>query len=272
MRDLAVLVPSRGRPHNIERLISRMRDTCRGDTILIIGLDNDDPALGEYPVPEKRSTVPITGFGGRRAESLSPPGPVYEVKPGLRLVVPWMNALAAPRADQYRFLGTLGDDNIPNTPGWDVQIMEALEKTPFAYGNDLYPRPEFPHPASLCCHVFMRSEVVRRLGYFGPPGIRHMYVDVAWMAWGRKCGITYLHDVNLQHFHYTTGAPIDDSYRTSSGEIPADLERWHHYCNSGQLNEDIAKIDPGASPFTPEEMRGFNIGLNIPPHWGQWGW
>lgn len=262
MKDLAVLVPSRGRPHNIARLTDMMEKTCRGDTTLIVGLDSDDPALGEY-APLRAAREPGEG------PAL---GPLYEVRDGLRLVVAWMNELAAPRADQYEALGTLGDDNIPHTDGWDVRIMEALEKTPFAYGNDLYPRPEYPHPASLCCHVFMRSEVVRKLGYFGPPSIRHMYVDVAWMAWGRKCGITYLPDVNLQHLHYTVGAPIDDSYRVSSGEIPADLERWHDYCNSGQLNADLAKIDPSAPPFTPEEMRGFNIGLNIPPHWGQWGW
>ena len=242
MKDLLLVVPSRGRPQNIARLQDAMTATCRGDTTLIVGLDEDDPTRGDYP-----------------------DGPGYEVRPGLRSVVPWINELAVPQAGNFRYTGHIGDDNVPLTDGWDVAIMEALEATPFAFGNDLYPRA----PGSLCCHVFTRSEVIARLGYFGPPSIRHMYVDVAWMAWGVKTGITYLDDVVLEHRHFTTGkAPADDSYAASQALIPSDLERWHEYCNSGQLNADIAKIDPAAPTFTADELRQFNIGLFIPPHWG----
>jgi hypothetical protein len=48
MGDLAVLVPSRERPHNIARLIEAMDKTCRGDTTLIVGVDEDEPHLDEY--------------------------------------------------------------------------------------------------------------------------------------------------------------------------------------------------------------------------------
>ena len=241
MKDLLVVVPSRGRPQNIGRLADAMAATCRGDTTLIVGLDDDDPTAGQYP-----------------------DGPAYEVRAGLRNVVPWINELAVPQVGNFRWIGHIGDDNVPLTDGWDVAIMEALEATPFAFGNDLYPRA----PGSLCCHVFTRSDVIGRLGYFGPPSIRHMYVDVAWMAWGVKTGITYLHDVILEHRHFTTGAPHDDVYATSQALIPSDLERWHDYCNSGQLNADIARIDPAAPVFDAVEMRAFNQGLFIPPHWG----
>jgi hypothetical protein len=245
MKDLLVVVPSRGRPGNIARLAQAMDATCRGDTTLLIGLDDDDPARGEYPV-------------------FPPSGPRYEVRSGLRQVVAWINELAVPQAGNYRYIGHIGDDNVPQTEGWDVEIMEALEKTPFAFGNDHYPRT----PGSLCCHVFTRSEVIARLGYFGPPGIRHMYVDVAWMAWGVRTGITYLHEVDIPHLHYTLGHPVDDSYRTSSNLIPSDLENWHDYCNSGQLNADVVKVDPQAAPFSPAELQQFNVNLGIPQHWG----
>lgn len=48
MGDLALLVPSRGRPHNIARLIDAMDRTCRGDTRLVVGVDDDDPTLDSY--------------------------------------------------------------------------------------------------------------------------------------------------------------------------------------------------------------------------------
>ena len=242
MKDLLVVVPSRGRPQNIARLQEAMAATCRGDTTLVVGLDDDDPTASQYP-----------------------PGLDYETRSGLRQVVGWINVLALKRVWDYRYIGHIGDDNIPLTDGWDVAIMDALGKTPFAFGNDLYPRA----PGSLCCHVFTRAEVIQRLGYFGPPGIRHMYVDVAWMAWGMKTGITYLDDVVIEHRHFTTtGQPMDESYKASQSMIPLDLERWHDYCNSGQLNADIAKIDPDAPLFDAVEMRAFNQGLFIPPHWG----
>jgi hypothetical protein len=130
-RDLALLVPSRERPHNIARLIEAMDKTCRGDTHLIVGVDEDEPYLDEY-----------RAF--RECE--------VEVRPGLRhRLVRWLNLLALPRTGEYRFLGHIGDDNVPRTAGWDVRIIESLERNPFCFGDDLDPgRP----PGSLSIHIF----------------------------------------------------------------------------------------------------------------------
>lgn len=204
-----------------------------------------------------------------------PAGLDYEVRSGLRQVVAWINELAVPLAEsgEYDYIGHIGDDNLPSTPGWDVQIMEALEKTPFAYGNDLYPGRI---PGALSCHVFMRSSVVRALGYFGPPGIRHMYVDVAWMAWLTACGGTYLNDVIIEHLHYTCGkAPVDESYALSTGLIPADLEAWHAYTQDPQgLARDlslISALDGKRFQLTQQWVAAFNAQLNVPPRARQ-GW
>lgn len=238
MRDLLMVIPSRGRPGNIARLRDAMAATCQGDTSLVVGLDVDDPTVPEYP-----------------------PGIHYVQRPDLHKVTAWVNALAVPAARNFRYIGHFGDDNVPLTPGWDTALMAAMEKTPFAFGNDLYPR----EPGSLCCHVFMRSSVVQALGYFGPPEIAHMYVDVAWMAWGRACGITYLHDVILEHRHYTRGAPNDATYMASWTGTAADLQGWHSYCRSGRLNSDISKL--GGQQYTSLTLGQFNRGLNVPEHW-----
>jgi hypothetical protein len=159
MGDLAVLVPSRERPHNIARLIEAMDKTCRGDTTLIVGVDEDEPHIDEYRAFNECEV---------------------EVRPGLRhRLVRWLNLLALPRVDEYRFLGHIGDDNVPRTVGWDVRIMESLERNLFCFGDDLDPGRV---PGSLSIHIFMRAEVVRRLGYMGPPQIQHMYVDPVWYA------------------------------------------------------------------------------------------
>ncbi len=215
MRDLLVVVPSRDRPQNIVRLHEAMESTCTADTTLVVGLDEDDPSLREYP-----------------------PGPEYVIRPGLRQVVAWLNELAVPRAGEYRAIGTIGDDNVPVTPGWDARMLAALEDAPLAFGND-----ENPHrpPGSLCCHIFMRSEIPAALGYLGPPCLRHMYVDDAWMAWGRAGGISYLHDVIIRHEHWTTGATWDQTYADSHALMDADRRAYQAYCRDW-LERDIAVI------------------------------
>jgi hypothetical protein len=144
-----------------------------------------------------------------------------------------------PRTERYRFIGTIGDDNVPLTDGWDVAVMEALEKTPFAFGNDRYPlRP----PGSLCCHIFTRSEVIAALGYLGPKSLRHMYVDDVWMAWGNACGITYLDDVIIEHQHYTTGqALVDETYIRAAAMMQSDQMAFEAYCRDN-LAADISTI------------------------------
>jgi hypothetical protein len=111
---------------------------------------------------------------------------------------------------------------VPRTVGWDVRIMESLERNLFCFGDDLDPGRV---PGSLSIHIFMRSEVIRRLGYMGPPQIQHMYVDPVWYAWGKATSIEFLPDVVLEHMHYTISGKgqHDASYEHSTGLIPSGL-------------------------------------------------
>lgn len=234
MADLLLVVPSRGRPGNIERLWSAMQETCTAATGLLVGLDSDDPLHTKYPA-----------------------GPDYWIADSLRHVVPWVNFLASRHCWQSAAVGHIGDDNVPRTRGWDTAILEALQITPFAFANDLYPRA----PGSLCCHIFTRSDLVMKLGYLGPPAIQHMFVDPVWMAWGRACGITYLHEVVIEHMHWSNGkAAGDQVYQDAASCWDGDLAAYHEYCRA-QLNADIAKL--GGVPYTPETLAQFNASLGI---------
>lgn len=224
MSSLLVAVPSRGRPDSIARLLNAMSETCRGDTTLVVGLDEDDPERGRYPVPPH------------------PPGRwTVQVLPGLRRVVPWLNALAVPLTEFYDYIGHFGDDNVPRTVGWDLRVMDALGRTPFAFANDLYPGRG---PGELACHVFTRSEVIAALGYFGPPTLRHMYVDNVWTHWGQQCGISFLPEVVIEHMHYTAGKSLlDQSYVESTSLMAADEAAYKAYFASPSgLVADIEKI------------------------------
>jgi hypothetical protein len=222
-----------------------MDRTCRGETHLIVGVDDDDPMLPDY-------------LGFTECEVI--------VRTGLqRQLVRWLNVLAVPRAKRYRYIGHIGDDNVPRSDGWDIEIMESLDENLFCFGDDLDPGRA---PGSLSIHAFMRSDVIQRLGYMGPPRIQHMYVDPVWYAWGQATSIEFLPDVILEHMHYTISgkAPPDESYQASTGLIPADCTHYNDYCDDPDgLNADILKL--GGVPFTPEAMVEFNRRLNIPHRW-----
>ncbi len=219
VRDLLLVVPSRERPANIARLAEALKETCRGDTHFLVGLDADDPTLPEYLDLDCETE--------------------FVVEADLHGVVAWVNHLAVPRAAGYRFIGTINDDNVPRTEGWDVRVIEALHGVPFCFGNDLHPgRP----PGSLCCHVFMHAEVVETLGYMGVPSLRHMYVDDAWMAWGQAVGIEFLEDVVIEHLHPTAGkSETDASYETSEALMAADGARFDAYRRE-RLETDLEKL------------------------------
>jgi hypothetical protein len=220
-RDLLIVVPSRGRPENIARLWAAMQKTCRANTHMIVGLDKDDPALNAY-----LARWPHGGYG-------------LDIQEGLHQVGAWLNELAVRRVNGpgYCAVGHFGDDNLPLTEGWDVEVLRALETHPFAFANDLYPR----EPGSLPCHIFMRSYVIGALGYMAPPGYRHM-VDLAWLEWGRACGIAYLDDVTIEHLHWSVGkAPMDETYTQVNGCLVADNDYHRQYCADG-LQQDIRKI------------------------------
>jgi hypothetical protein len=213
-----------------------MAGTCRGDTDLIVAVDDDDPT-------DYRSLDLTTLVTGPRLS-----------------LVGWLNVLANDAVKrEYDAIGHFGDDNLPRTIGWDVRIEESLERNLFCFGNDLDPGRV---PGSLSIHVFMRSEVIQKLGYMGPPAIQHMYVDPVWFAWGAATSIEYLGDVVLEHLHYTLGkSPADESYRRTTALIPEDLYAYRGYM-AGGLNADIEKL--GGKPFTGEALREFNHKLNIP--------
>lgn len=193
-----------------------MQWTCTSGTTLLVGLDDDD----EHQYPRL-------------------PGVEYEVRAGLRGFTAWANELAVPRTGEYSFIGALGDDCVPETPGWDARVMEALARVPFSYANDLYPLRPY---GSQVTHVFTRSEVVAVLGYIGVPSLAHLYVDDAWGAWGAACGIAYLDDVVIEHLHHSSGkAALDETYLAVERSWPEAQAAFAAYSRDG-LDDDVRKI------------------------------
>ena len=208
--DLLVIVPTRGRPQNVRRLEEARRETRAIHSDFLYAVDDDDPKQREYlALGLDRITL------DRR-----------------RGLVGSLNDVASRYADRYRFIGFMGDDHLPRTPFWDMEVVKALntDAPRIVYGNDLL------QGARLATAAFMHSRIITAAGYMAPPGLRHLYVDDAWMALGRGLdGLVYLDGVVIEHIHPAAGkAEMDDGYRACNAPDVdhADHEeflRWQDY-------------------------------------------
>lgn len=202
MRDLLVIVPSRGRPGNARELCQAWADTG-AECPLLVAVDDDDPQLAGYT-----GTPCWMSVGPRRR------------------LGPTLNAISAAWTDEFSVIGFMGDDHRPRTPGWDRQVMAAADEigTGVIYGNDLVHGPNLPTAA------FLTSDLIADLGYMCPPGLTHLYLDDFWKALGQRTTLRYLPDVILEHMHPLVGkAPQDAGYDEVNGLYGTDGKVFEQY-------------------------------------------
>lgn len=174
MNELLVIVPSRGRPESVEPVAKDFFGNGTGKADLMFATDDDQPL---YPAYE---------------------GVQFTVGPRLRMCGT-LNAVAVENADKYKYIGFMGDDHRTRTFGWDEKVIAALENHNVVYGNDLIWGEGLPTA------VFMRSEVIQKLGYMAPPALIHLYLDNFWLKLGQATSIKYLDDVVIEHLHPSVG-------------------------------------------------------------------
>jgi hypothetical protein len=231
MADLAVIVPSRGRPRQLRELVDAIHDTAVTDLEVYVGVDVDDPTRAEY-------TAAAVFTAGQRL-SLSQ----------------WTNALAEQVLDgpnPPRYLASMGDDHRPRTKGWDRRLIGAIDSLGdapgIAYGDDRY------QGAALPTAWVVSADLVRAVGWMMLPACAHLYVDNAVLALGQATGrILYCPDVVIEHMHPAAGkAELDDSYRQSNARerYAADRAAFEAWRDGGGLAGDAAKVVAGATTDT----------------------
>lgn len=215
MPDLVLLVPSRGRPANVTRLIEACSRTCRADTVIAFGFDDDDPELVDNL---KAADGCFTSV--RRRMGLSR----------------WTNTLAALHMDAPA-LCSLGDDMIPVTDGWDEQLLKACGPAGMAYPEDNR-RNDIPEV------IIMTTNIVRALGWCCLPELEHWYVDNVWSDLGRAAGcLSFLPDVIVDHRHPNMpgGDKPDRTYWDASPKMAADMAAYQRWRLKG-MRADIEKV------------------------------
>lgn len=221
--ELALIVPTRGRPQSAARLIRAVRETAAGNPDLYFALDDDDPSLGEY-----WDVFNDLGFTG-------------EICTGPRQgLTAWTNQLALPLAFTYEFLASFGDDHVPVTEAWDVMLTDAIRamlgEVGYSYPNDGV-RPDVPEA------VVMSSAIVRALGWMALPSLRHFCIDHVWLHMGIEAGcLEYLPDVRVDHLHHTVGkSPKDETYTQAIHDGSEDIHAYGRWREKGAA-QDISTL------------------------------
>lgn len=188
------IVPSRSRPHNCARLFRH------ASTPGVLCVDDDDPLLPAY-------------------EALSLPS-------SWRVVVGPRAGLAEIYNRQFRSHRTLGwygigaDDMLPETLGWDRQLIEAAGRDGMAFGDDGIQQPT---------HFVLGGDLVRDVGWLALPGLDRIYIDTVWAEIAKGRGVLrYLPDVKVTHMHPAVGKALPDkTYRKPNKASDKEIyERW----------------------------------------------
>lgn len=226
LADLAVLVPSRGRPENLWRLMCAVHRTAKGNTHVIAGVDQDDPDLDKYIALR---------------DDLLPFDDIIVTSNQRRNLVSWTNHLAHIVRGEYRYLASLGDDMVPRTQGWDVKLTGAIEEdfggTGFSYPWDGV-RDDIPEVYVLSANI------EEALGWVMLPELNHWYNDnvIADLGHGARC-IRQLRGVVIDHLNVGTGrAQIDQTAIDQGQKIEEDKKLYYEWFRSDQRFKDIQTI------------------------------
>jgi hypothetical protein len=214
MKTLLTIVPSRGRNTQHIEFVKNFQEKSRISDLLI-GLDDDDEANYQRQ-----------------------PSVLYDVNPRMR-VIGTTNKLANKFVDQYEYFGFMGDDHRPRTDGWDQILIDSIKdiKYGIAYGEDLVKGKALPTA------VILKSEIVKVLGYIGPPTQIHLCIDTFWknlgdslktLVWNPKVIIEHLHP--LRH-----KAPMDQTYQDAYDLQKQDLKSFAKYM-ANQFPSELAKF------------------------------
>ena len=220
--DLLIVVPSRGRPGNVARLLGAVHATSQIRTHLHVAVDEDDETLPQYRAVMDKA-------GGEHD--------VLEAGPRKGLCGT-TNDVAVRRAGEYPFLASFGDDMVPRTPGWDRALIRGI--TDMGGTGIVYPwdsvREDIPEA------VVLSSDIVAALGWMCEPSLAHWYPDNVWADLGRGAGcLRHLRAIAVDHLNVAAQGKADATAVGNGKSLDADRDAYWHW-RATRMASDIETI------------------------------
>ncbi len=171
---ISVICPSRGRPKWCRRMYESGLKTQTHDNEYLFYLDENDPELKNYDVPDPFIHKPV--------------GAVIA------------DTILAQRSKHDCIL-LMGDDAVFATPGWDEKFLAAAQK----YPDDIYVIASNDQRVAgngqHCGHFCVGRGWLKALGSILPPVFVHWYADIWIIYVAKKLGrYEYLDDLVINHY------------------------------------------------------------------------
>jgi hypothetical protein len=222
--DLLVMVPTRGRRAQCERLRKSFAETATCADLLFITDPDDDAYEG-------------MDWGEASAAVLDP----REYLTGK------LNKTALAMADLYRVLMWTGDDNVFRTPGWDRIMLAALDDL----GGSGWIYPDDKRRSDVPEHWMVSSDIVKTLGWMANPVLGHFYIDNSVAELGKRAGlIRWCPEAVIEHLHYSVNPETehDGLYKSTEEKFgAADLDAYQQW-RVNQLPFDVSLLRRQYSP------------------------
>jgi len=204
------------RPSNARRLAAAVEATVSGryDVTLWLGVDHGQGHLyRDIPTPAW-SAVRVVEYPDGFPRTLSAMTNQLEI----------MIARETVYQDVYNglIIGSLGDDHLPETRGWDEMVVETIAAGALGvYGDDGFQHDRLPTA------IFLSGWAITHLyqNHVMHPKLRHMYVDNYWRdTLGQR--LVYIPEMKITHLHpFATGQEMDASYTRTNNELAYSLDR-----------------------------------------------
>lgn len=197
---------TRNRPANCQRFIDAWHNT-QANSPVYVRLDQDDPSLDQLKQlswPEQ-FTVKI-GSRTRMGEAMQE---MFKQHPN----EPWY--------------GILADDVIPKTLHWDQLLIDAAGTHSISCANEVHEK------RIRICHPCVGGDLVRLVGCFAIPTVKHFGTDTLWECIHHCCDLNNrLHDVILEHAHFNFGqSELDQTYLESQAVRQQDKIAYKAWMN-----------------------------------------
>jgi predicted O-methyltransferase YrrM len=247
MRDLAVLIPTRGRPDNILKVIAAWDFTNAWDHAdMVLVVDADDPEYPSYAALVDEHRHPDTDI------------PLFSlfVVPQWVPMVHKLNQAARDLARAYLAVGFAGDDHLPRTINWAERYLTVLREmgSGMVYGDDGY------QGAKLSTEWAVTSDTVLALGRMVPADVEHMYCDNAMMdLFGGAKALRHLPEVRIEHMHPIVGKGETDAqyqrvnHRDQFAKDRRAYEAWRGTVLHADQLDKIRDLRKGRPDVTPEK-------------------
>ena len=210
------VLATRSRIANCKRFIDAWNET-KASSQVYVRLDSCDPDLtGMLQLPWPSSFSINVGVRARLGEAMQEMFSKFPTE---------------------QWYGMLADDLIPRTEYWDQKLIMAAGNSEISYADDLHEKE------MRICHPCVGGELVRFVGFFGLPVVKHFGTDTFWEELYHGAGRqNKQRDVILEHAHFAFNqAPIDTTY-SESQLLKRDDKRNYKKWKEENLEKTIHRV------------------------------